>query len=113
MLCNNRISYSNRIGDIILFILLTYDVDVTDKAGAKRLRKMAKICENYGVRVQNSVFELIIDTTQYTALKCMIVELIDKDKDSVRFYRIGKNYNTKIEVLGKLPKFIQDDTLIF
>ena len=43
----------------------------------------------------------------------MIVELIDKDKDSVRFYRIGKNYNTKIEVLGKLPKFIQDDTLIF
>ena len=95
-----------------MFILLTYDVDFTTENGQKRLRKIAKVCENYGIRVQNSVFELIVDNTQLTIIQNFIKSIMNEEKDSVRFYRIGKNYNEKIIVFGKQPVIKQDDTII-
>ncbi len=83
-----------------MLILVTYDVDTTQVAGQKRLRKVAKICQNYGQRVQNSVFECIVDYTQYTRLKLKLTEVVDKENDSIRFYRLGNNFESKVETLG-------------
>ncbi|MBR3565392.1 MAG: CRISPR-associated endonuclease Cas2 [Paludibacteraceae bacterium] len=83
-----------------MLILVTYDVDTTLLSGQKRLRKVAKICLNYGQRVQNSVFECVVDFTQYTRLKIQLAEIIDKENDSIRFYRLGNNYESKVETLG-------------
>lgn len=66
-------------------MLITYDVSTVSGAGQKRLRKVAKVCQNYGQRVQNSVFECIVDAAQYASLKFQLADIIDKDKDSLRF----------------------------
>ena len=84
-----------------MLLVITYDVNTTDEAGAKRLRKVAKICERYGIRVQNSVFEVLVDTAQLAKLKHELEENIDLEKDSVRFYRLGNSYKLKIDTLGK------------
>ncbi len=96
-----------------MMILLSYDVDTSDLGGSKRLRKVAKICESYGSRVQNSVFELIIDPAQLVALKSALLSVIDCDKDSVRLYRLGSHYQNRIESLGKELRFEQDGVIIF
>ena len=83
-----------------MLVLITYDVDTTDAAGRKRLRKIAKQCVNYGQRVQHSVFECNIDAAQCRQLQHTLVTLMDKDKDSLRFYYLGNNYKTKIEHFG-------------
>ena len=83
-----------------MLILVTYDVDTTSLAGQRRLRKVAKECQNYGQRVQNSVFECIVDYTQYTRLKLSLGQLIDSENDSIRFYRLGNNYEHKVETIG-------------
>lgn len=83
-----------------MLILVTYDVDTTSLAGQRRLRKVAKECLNYGQRVQNSVFECLVDYTQYTKLKISLGQIIDEQNDSVRFYRLGNNYEHKVETLG-------------
>lgn len=93
-------------------ILVTYDVDFTETGGQKRLRKAAKLCENYGVRVQNSVFELVIDNSQYVTLKSEMAKIIDEERDSVRFYRIGKSWERKVEKLGKQEGIDQTGVLI-
>ena len=72
-----------------MMILVTYDIDTTSKSGASRLKKVAKKCQDYGVRVQNSVFECVVDTTQYTMLKHELLKIIDQEQDSLRFYRLG------------------------
>lgn len=82
-------------------ILITYDVNTTDKEGAKRLRQVAKECLNYGQRVQNSVFECLIPDDKIVMLKHKIGEIIDKNSDSVRFYYLGKNWSRKVETIGK------------
>lgn len=84
-----------------MLILVTYDVDTTTKAGQKRLRLVAKECLNYGQRVQNSVFECVVDNTQFTQLKIHLKSIVDELSDSIRFYQIGKNYEQKIETIGK------------
>jgi len=84
-----------------MLILVTYDVNITQAAGAKRLRKVAKLCERYGLRVQNSVFEVLLDGAQYVQLKNQLEEVINPELDSIRFYRLGNSYHQKIEVLGK------------
>lgn len=89
-----------------------YDVDFTETQGAKRLRKVAKICERYGVRVQNSVFETIVDSVQLTALKSELINVIDMERDTVRFYNLGNKWNSKIDTIGKDKGFRQDDVLI-
>ena len=95
-----------------MLILVTYDVDTTSLAGQRRLRKVAKECQNYGQRVQNSVFECIVDYTQYTKLKLSLGQLIDTENDSIRFYRLGNNYEHKVETIGVTNEIDLDGDLI-
>lgn len=83
-----------------MMILITYDINTETPAGAKRLRKVAKTCQNYGQRVQNSVFECLIDTAQLTQLKHRLTELIDVEKDSLRFYHLGDKWSGRVEHIG-------------
>ena len=84
----------------IMLILVTYDVNTETAAGRKRLRKVAKQCVNYGQRVQNSVFECLVDAAQCTLLKHELCTLMDEEKDSLRFYYLGNHYQTKVEHFG-------------
>ncbi len=86
-----------------MMLVVTYDVDTTDAAGAKRLRRVAKICERYGMRVQNSVFEVVVDAAQLVLLKSQLQSAINAEQDSVRFYRLGNSFLGKIETIGKTP----------
>ena len=83
-----------------MYILVTYDVDTTDKAGQKRLRQVAKACLDFGQRVQNSVFECELTEAQLCMLKARIKVIIDKSLDSIRFYHLNRNENRRVEVLG-------------
>lgn len=83
-----------------MLVLITYDVNTETAEGKTRLRKVAKQCVNYGRRVQNSVFECILDNAQCVMLKAILTDLIDKDVDSLRFYYLGNRYQTKIEHVG-------------
>ena len=85
---------------ILLLVLITYDVNTETAAGKSRLRKVAKQCVNYGRRVQNSVFECILDNAQSVLLKSILTEIIDEEVDSLRFYYLGNNYKTKVEHVG-------------
>lgn len=83
-----------------MLVLVTYDVDTTTLDGQRRLRRVAKECMNYGQRVQNSVFECVVDFAQFTQLKINLKSIISEGQDSVRFYHLGKNYEAKVETLG-------------
>ena len=83
-----------------MLVLITYDVNTESSAGKTRLRKVAKQCENYGRRVQNSVFECILDQTQCIMLKAALSDIIDERVDSLRFYYLGNKYQTKVEHIG-------------
>ena len=96
-----------------MLVLITYDVNTETAAGRGRLRKVAKQCVNYGRRVQNSVFECILDNAQSIALKAALTDIIDVEKDSLRFYYLGNNYQTKIEHVGVDRGIAVDQTLIF
>mgnify|MGYP001623267694 FL=1 len=95
-----------------MLVLITYDVNTEDSAGKKRLRKVAKECQNYGQRVQNSVFECIMDTAKAREVKEKILKLIDKDKDSLRFYYLGEKYKNKVEHYGTKECFDLEDSLL-
>ena len=95
-----------------MMVLITYDVDFSESRGAKRLRKVAKICEKYGVRVQNSVFEMIVDPAQLAQVKFAIKQAIDEDMDSIRIYHLGSKWDNKIEKIGAEKGFSQDQPLI-
>ena len=83
-----------------MLVLITYDVNTETVSGKKRLRKVAKQCENYGRRVQNSVFECILDQAQSVVLKQSLIDIIDENVDSLRFYYLGNKYQTKVEHVG-------------
>jgi CRISPR-associated protein Cas2 len=83
-----------------MLVLVTYDVNVTTKAGEKRLRHIAKSCLDYGVRVQNSVFECEIDPAQWVQLKANLLRIYDPEQDSLRFYMLGKRGAEKVEHCG-------------
>ncbi len=95
-----------------MMMLVTYDVDFSDEKGSKRLRKVAGICEKFGVRVQNSVFEMLIDPAQLAEVKSRISKVIDTKADSVRFYNLGKNWEHRVEILGTDKGFDQEGTII-
>ena len=95
-----------------MLVLITYDVNTEDSKGKARLRKVAKQCVNYGQRVQNSVFECVLDMAQAKILKASLLELIDANKDSLRFYYLGNSYQNKIEHFGVKETFQQEGTLI-
>lgn len=83
-----------------MMVLITYDVNTTNDAGKHRLRTLAKQCQNYGQRVQNSVFECLVDATQMKQLKHRLVGLIDPEKDSLRFYYLGNEWRNRVEHVG-------------
>ena len=96
-----------------MMVLITYDVNTEDKAGRKRLRKVAKHCLNYGLRVQNSVFECNVNQKEYVELQHVLSTEINESKDSLRFYLLGNNYKNKIIHIGAKPSFDVTEPLIF
>lgn len=95
-----------------MLILVTYDVNTETPAGRRRLRKVAKACVDHGQRVQNSVFECLLDAAQYVTFKAELTALIAPEADSLRFYRLGNQYKTKVEHVGRAPQWPQDDVLL-
>ena len=95
-----------------MLVLITYDVSTEDARGKARLRKVAKQCVNYGQRVQNSVFECILDPGQCKLLKAQLLEIVDIEKDSLRFYYLANQYKDKIEHYGAKKTFEQEGVLI-
>ncbi|PNV67365.1 CRISPR-associated endonuclease Cas2 [Enteroscipio rubneri] len=88
-----------------MLTVITYDVNTEDPEGRRRLRKVARHCVNYGQRVQNSVFECVADAATMVKIKGELVDLIDPDKDSLRFYYLGNKYQTKVEHIGAKPSY--------
>lgn len=95
-----------------MLVLITYDVNTEDAAGRKRLRKIAKQCVNYGQRVQNSVFECLLDSAQCRILQNELCEIMDPGKDSLRFYYLGKKYDNRIEHFGCRETYDPEGTLM-
>ena len=83
-----------------MMVVVSYDVKTSEPGGQRRLRHVAKACQNYGQRVQYSVFECIIDPAQWTVLRHILIEAIDKEKDSLRFYFLGANWRRRVEHIG-------------
>ena len=96
-----------------MLVLITYDVNTETAAGKKRLRQVAKQYVNYGRRVQNSVFECILDNAQCVMLKSILSEIIDENVDSLRIYYLGNKYKTKVEHIGADRGTAVDQPLIF
>ena len=95
-----------------MLVLITYDVNTEDAAGRKRLRQIAKQCVNYGQRVQNSVFECMLDAAQCKLLQAKLLSLMDQEKDSLRFYYLGKRYENKIGHFGAKQTYLPEEPLI-
>ena len=96
-----------------MLVLITYDVSVTTSEGRRRLRNIAKTCQDYGVRVQNSVFECEVEPAQFTRLKQQLLDIYDSDEDSLRFYFLGKKGRRRVEHVGAKPAFdVMRDPLI-
>ena len=95
-----------------MLVLITDDVNTEDAAGRKRLRQIAKQCVNYGQRVQNSVFECLLDTAQCRSLQHTLCQIMDVEKDSLRFYRLGNAYHDKVEHIGVQGGYRPDDVLM-
>ncbi|GAB6088500.1 CRISPR-associated endonuclease Cas2 [Spirochaeta dissipatitropha] len=95
-----------------MMVLISYDVAVTSPGGARRLRKIAKECQNYGQRVQYSVFECVIDPGQWARLKHTLEGIINAELDSLRYYYLGKNYRNRVEHVGAKPALDVDEPLI-
>jgi CRISPR-associated protein Cas2 len=93
-------------------MLITYDVDTTSAAGRKRLRQVAKVCVNYGQRVQNSVFECDADAATAKQIQAKLLKIINLERDSLRFYNLGNNYKKRIEHFGVKPTYDPEETLM-
>jgi CRISPR-associated protein Cas2 len=95
-----------------MFVLVSYDVKTSDPGGARRLRRVAKVCKNHGQRVQYSVFECIVDPGQWTMMRQLLIDEIDEDRDSLRFYFLGSNWRHKVEHIGAKETVDQEGPLI-
>ena len=95
-----------------MLVLITYDVNTEDSAGRKRLRQIAKQCVNYGQRVQNSVFECLLYPAQCKLLQAKLCAIMDPEKDSLRFYYLGKRYENKIEHFGCKQTYLPEEPMI-
>lgn len=95
-----------------MLVLITYDVNTENAAGRKRLRKVAKTCVDYGQRVQNSVFECSLTPSELCLVENTLTKIIDEEKDSVRIYMLGNNYQSKIKHYGTKVTYSIDDTFI-
>ena len=95
-----------------MLVLITYDVNTQSTSGRKRLSKIAKICCNYGQRVQNSVFECDLDPAQLVLVRKTLLDVLDESEDSLRFYNLGNHYHQKIEHFGKKESYDPEGVLI-
>jgi CRISPR-associated protein Cas2 len=95
-----------------MMVLVTYDVKTESTTGKRRLRRVAKICKNYGQRVQYSVFECLVDPAQWTALRERLIEASDPGQDSLRFYFLGANWKNRVEHVGAKPAYDPEGPLI-
>ena len=95
-----------------MLVLVSYDVSTVDPLGKRRLRQVAKACQNYGIRVQNSVFECNVDPAQWVKCKEILESICDPERDSLRYYYLGSNYKNKIEHYGAKPSIDVEDVLL-
>jgi len=95
-----------------LLVLVTYDVRTDSEGGQRRLRRVAKACENYGQRVQKSVFECLVDPAQWAALRQRLLSEIKEDEDSLRFYYLGKNWKPRLEHVGANASYDPEGPLV-
>ncbi len=96
-----------------MLVLVAYDVSTSTANGRKRLAKLARLCCNYGQRVQNSVFECDLDYAQYTEVKAKMLKIIDTSEDNLRLYNLGNKYNERIENFGRSAAYDPEGELIF
>ena len=96
----------------MFLVLITYDVSTESEGGKKRLRHVAKACENRGQRVQNSVFECLVDPAQFTALRAELESIIDWEKDSLRYYFLGANWKRRVDHVGAKPAYDPQGPLV-
>ena len=95
-----------------MMVLVAYDVNVQTAEGRRRLRRVAKICEDHGQRVQNSVFECLVEPAMWTAMKARLEEEFNPAEDSLRYYFLGKNWKRRIEHVGTKPAYDPEGPLI-
>lgn len=95
-----------------MMVLVTYDVNTETEKGKKRLRRVAKVCENNGQRVQNSVFECLVDPARWTDMRQRLVKEIDPEADSLRFYFLGSNWKRRVEHVGAKPTYDPEGLLV-
>ena len=95
-----------------MLVLITYDVHTESEGGQRRLRRIAKLCQDYGQRVQYSVFECLIDPAQWASLKQRLIEEMDEEQDSLRFYFLGANWKRRVEHIGAKPAYDPEGPLI-
>ena len=96
-----------------MMTLVSYDVSTADAAGKTRLRKVAKTLEDYAQRVQNSVFEVNVDYATFLTVKEKLVEIIDPEKDSLRFYYLGNDWKKKVEHVGVKAGYDSEGLIMF
>ena len=96
-----------------MLMLITYDVATGDATGRRRLRRVARLCQDYGQRVQYSVFECQVDLAQWTTLRARLLSEIDGSVDSLRFYRLGTNWRGRVEHVGSKASYDPDGALVF
>jgi CRISPR-associated protein Cas2 len=95
-----------------MMVLVSYDVRTSEPGGAKRLRRVAKVCRNFGQRVQFSVFECIVDPAQWTKIRQLLINEIDMEADSLRFYFLGAQWQNRVEHVGAKESVDQEGPLI-
>jgi CRISPR-associated protein Cas2 len=95
-----------------MFVLITYDVSTETTEGRRRLRRVAKVCESYGQRVQHSVFECLLDSAQWVKVRARLVQEIEQSEDSLRFYFLGSNWTRPVEHVGAKPSYNPEGPLI-
>jgi CRISPR-associated protein Cas2 len=98
--------------DVVMMVLVTYDVSTETNEGKRRLRRVAKVCENFGQRVQNSVFECSVDMAQWTMVRRKLIAEIKEEEDSLRFYFLGNKWQGRVEHLGTKPTYDPGGPLI-
>ncbi|MCG5549267.1 CRISPR-associated endonuclease Cas2 [Halorhodospira halochloris] len=96
-----------------MMVLVSYDVATSTESGNKRLRRVAKACQDHGQRVQYSVFEIEVDPAIWTALRQQLLDEIDQDRDSLRFYFLGSNWQRRVEHVGAKPATDLNGPLVF
>ncbi|WP_110647219.1 CRISPR-associated endonuclease Cas2 [Salinicola peritrichatus] len=96
-----------------MLVLVSYDVSTSSEGGERRLRRVAKACRDFGQRVQFSVFEIEVEPDQWTRLRQKLIDLIDEEVDSLRFYFLGRNWQKRIEHIGAKPALDMNGPLVF